>query len=222
MQPEYATCAPLRVPCGLNDATCNNRTQHATFTCNMQRLLLVAALSRSGMAAVGSGAAKPLRGTLPATDRCVHEGAQKPRGQGGEGGGGGRVGGVIDGGTTQKEQLAVDELAGVCEGDAVRRSGRCHAPISTTCNAHHGRCNMQHATRIARRRCHAQRAAISATCNYNTRRTSRAAYNSPVKHATRIRDMRPATCTMRPKRCNMQQPHATCNMQRLHATCNAL
>ncbi len=77
---------------------------------------------------------------------------------------------------------------------------------------------MQHATRIARCRCYAQRAAISATCNYNTQRTRRATGNTPVKHATGICDMRPATCTMRPKRCNMQ--HATCRATPLLcATC---
>ncbi len=51
------------------------------------------------------------------------------------------------GGGCRGETTDLDELAGVCEGDAIRRSGRCHVHIATTCNArHHERCNMQYAT----------------------------------------------------------------------------
>jgi hypothetical protein len=58
-----------------------------------------------------------------------------------------------------------------------------------------------------------QYAAIIATCKNSAHRTSRAARNTSVKHATGICNMRPATCSVPVKRCNMQQPHATCNMR---------
>ncbi len=119
-----------------------------------------------------------------------------------------------EGGTTD-----LGEPAGVGECGAIRRRGRCsrHQPRhATQCE----RCNMQRASRDA---AVAQRAAIIATCNNNTQRTSRGTCNTPVKHATTVHrcNVRPATCTVQLEGCNMQQPRATCNMQRTPCSANA-
>ena len=112
------------------------------------------------------------------------------------------------GGTT-----GLDELAGVCEGAATRRSGRCNdAHISTACSARHERCNRQHATRIARRRRYAQ-GKLQQARTYAQR--TRAAQD-----ATRACGVQPEHATCDPLRAPRGVNGATCNAYMQHATLN--
>ena len=87
----------------------------------------------------------------------------------------------------------LEELAGVCEYAAIRRRSRCHAHISTTCNARHERCNMQHAT------CNVNRATplSCATCGDSC--------SLQLQHATH-------------EPCNVQHAREACNRNMQHAT----
>ena len=92
--------------------------------------------------------------------------------------------GGIRGGTA-----GLEELAGVCECAAVRRSGRCNAHTSTTCNAQGATCDVQ---RELRAYCNVYQCILQ-QARTNTYRTSNTAARNTLRAAGSTKQRR-ATC----------------------------